>query len=424
MFISRPPAFSPTAPPFIARRRASLLSTRPVLASRTRLRAAIRSGTRQPGAVAVSETRRERAMRALPGLLALGALLAACGALEPGGGIVTTGGMGWLGRTLGALWSSWTVRVFIIVYAILFALLLVSHRAQTWLIYLHWLRPPSVLHRPDDVHAHGLSGVARSIQAGHLRGWHLTPPGPPFARVEEHFENRLAMPGARVILFFHGNSGTRAFPPRRVRVVSTLAAQFRAHVIAFDYSGFADTPGRPSELQLYKDARSVYAWTRARTAPDARVVLYGQSLGSFAAVDLAAHLSRERERDMADGRLVALVLESAPASLVEAARSHPTVAPFRILPGIDTVFRNLLKERLDSVSKIQDVVFPLLVMHGDADTLITPSQGRMLYEKAVQAGNDHAQLVMFPRCGHNNVSASEGYLSTVNDFLERYAPLP
>ncbi len=321
-----------------------------------------------------------------------------------------------------SLVTSTTVRVCLVLYVVAFTALLVSHRAQTWLIYLHWIRPPYWLHRPDDVRRHGLAGLARCVRAGHLRGWHLKPPGPPFPLTDDDYAKLLRAPRARVILFFHGNSGTRAFPSKRVRVVSTLSAQFAAHVLMFDYTGFADTPGRPSEEQLYADARAVYAYARSVTSPDASVIIYGQSLGSFWAVDLAKHLSLVRQRDVGDTRTIAVILESAPSSLIDGAMSHPTGLPFRIIPGIDRILRMVLKEKLDSAAKMEHVAFPLLVMHGECDWMITPDQGRKLYERAVAGGNQHACLRMFADCGHNNVFSAERYLATVHEFLEKYAP--
>ena len=318
--------------------------------------------------------------------------------------------------------TSTTVRVVVVMYIVCFTALIFSHRAQTWLIYLHWIRPPIWLHRPDDTKRHGLSGIGRNIQIGHLRGWHIKPPGSPFPITDEDYEKLLRAPNARIILFFHGNSGTRAFPTKRVRVISTLASQFNAHVITFDYTGFGDTPGRPSEEQLYADARKVYAYVRSVAAPNSTIIIYGQSLGSFWAVDLAKHLSLVRQRDSEDTRSIAIILESAPSSLFDAAKSHPTGLPWRIIPGIDRILKNVLKEKLDSAEKMEHITFPILIMHGNCDWMITPNQGQKLFDRALNAGNENVELQMFQNCGHNNVFSDPRYLATVNQFLDTYAP--
>lgn len=329
-------------------------------------------------------------------------------------------------RGLARLTEPWWVRVAVGVYFFVFGMLLCNHRAQTWLIYLHWLRPPLFVSSPASLHRHGLSGFTRMVEAGHLRGWHLLPSGPPFATNEGDYERALRAPNARIIIFFHGNSGTRAFPPKRVRTLCMLSAHCDAHVVSFDYSGFGDSGGRPSEKQLYADARVVYAFVRARVDPSARIFIYGQSLGTFAAVDLAAHLSRPDARDRTDPhaktQVAGVVLEAPPASLTDAARSHPSAAPFRIVPGVDLLFRTVLKEELNSLSKVGGIAFPLLIMHGREDGFIPLSQGRKLFERAKAQGNAHASLVVFPHCGHINVAAQGGYLATLHEFLERYTP--
>ena len=323
---------------------------------------------------------------------------------------------------LQSLVTSRTVQVLAVLYVVCFIGLVLSHRAQTWLIYLHWIRPPIWLHRPDDVQKHGLSGIARSVQAGHLRGWHIKPPGSPFPITDEDYKKMLCAPNTRIIIFFHGNSGTRAFPTKRIRVVSTLAAQFHAHVFSFDYTGYGDTPGRPNEDQLCADARTVYAYVRSLTSANSTIIIYGQSLGSFWAVDLAKHLSLIRQRDNADTRNIAIILESAPSSLFDATKSHPTASPLRIIPGIDRILRAVLKEKLDSAEKMQHITFPILVMHGGSDQMISPDQGQKLFDRARDAGNENVTLQMFQKCGHNNVCSDPRYLATVNQFLDAHAP--
>ncbi len=325
----------------------------------------------------------------------------------------------------GKILQFWWVRGVLFAYIVAFLLFTFSHRAQTWVIYLHCF-----VHRRHfsarNLCRHGLAGFARGVEAGNLRGWHLLPTGPPFAQCEADFDERLKESNARVIIFFHGNGGTRAFPPKRVRVLHMLASHFRAHVFSFDYSGFGDSEGRPSETQLYADARVVYAFVRARVSADSKIVLYGQSLGTFAAVDLAAYLSLPRVEahgvSVGAEPVAAVILEAPPASLTDAARSHPTAAPFRIIPGVDVIFRNLLKERLDSLAKVGNILYPLLVLHGREDGFIPLSQGLRLFERAKNSGNDNAHLVVFSECGHVNVAAQRTYLSTVHEFLERHAP--
>ena len=218
------------------------------------------------------------------------------------------------------------------------------------------------------------------------------------------------MHAERVVLFFHGNSGTRACPPKRVALIKLLAAQLHAHVVTFDYSGFGDSGGRPSEAALYADARDMYEWVRKRTSNEADIVVYGQSLGTFAAVDLMAHLSRVD--DLPKG----LILDAPPTSLIDAAMTHPVTLPFRIIPFVKRFMTWVLHDKLDSVEKIGEIRAPILILHGQEDAMIGVEQGRRLAEAARAAGCD-ITFVEFENCGHMDICGEETYLGNVHLFL-------
>jgi pimeloyl-ACP methyl ester carboxylesterase len=96
-----------------------------------------------------------------------------------------------------------------------------------------------------------------------LRGWHLMPPGGdvlhanslPDEERDVYFDHALAH-SSRIVLYFHGNSHTRA-QPFRLRTIKQMAVYLDAHVIAVDYRGFADSEGHPSEDGTHLDARAV-----------------------------------------------------------------------------------------------------------------------------------------------------------------------
>lgn len=197
-----------------------------------------------------------------------------------------------------------------------------------------------------------------------------------------------------------------------------LASNFAAHVIAFDYSGFGDSGGSPCEQQFNRDARDILQWVRKRVANDSDVVLYGQSLGTFAAVDLAAHIAELP----CGGRDVvrAVVLDAPPASLIDAAMTHPAALLFRVVPGMRRIFRAVLKDRFDSEQKIASVRVPVLILHGKLDGMIAFEQGKRLHERAVEGGHEEAEFVAFPRAGHIDVNASPNYLRVVHEFLDKH----
>jgi pimeloyl-ACP methyl ester carboxylesterase len=338
--------------------------------------------------------------------------------------------------------------------------LLTSRRAQSLLVYLHWLRPPAALAPLDTLAPYRLDAVGRVVSAGHLRGWHLLPPGPPFApphttddddgttldrTARDCFfdEEMRRHPNTRVVIFFHGNSGTRAFPFKRVDMLRLLGTSLHAHVVTFDYTGFGDSPGRPSEEQFYKDAYSVYRWVADRTSSSAQIVLYGQSLGTFAASHLAStvcpHVGQEDENtpwlhrneeenssssSKACHKLRAVVLDAPPACLYDASMSHASVALFRTMPFMRRITRAVLHESHDSLKHCSMIAAPLLILHGEKDSLIPIDQGRRIHAAAVQAGNKHAFFVPFPNAGHNDVNAASNYPRVLSEFVSKFAASP
>lgn len=197
-----------------------------------------------------------------------------------------------------------------------------------------------------------------------------------------------------------------------------LAANFAAHVVVFDYSGFGDSGGSPCEQQFNRDAREILQWVRKRAANDSDIILYGQSLGTFAAVDLAAHIAELP----CGGRDVvrAVVLDAPPATLIDAAMTHPAALLFRVVPGVRRLFRAVLKDRFDSEGKMGMVRVPVLILHGKLDGMIAFEQGKRLHECAVEGGHEEAEFVAFPRAGHIDVNASPNYLRVVYEFLDKH----
>lgn len=178
---------------------------------------------------------------------------------------------------------------------------------------------------------------------------------------------RLIPPPANVpadaagwVLYFHGASGN----------VGTLGyneawARFRRMglgVFAVDYRGFGESGGQPSEAGLYRDADGAYAYlTGTLHVPASRIVIYGYSLGSAVAIDLAARVP-------AAGLIVEGAVLSVPARGAE-------LYPF--LP-VDWLARN----RFASVDKIARVTMPKLFIHARADREIPIAHGRRLFDLA------------------------------------------
>src|SRR5437899_1930857 len=96
-----------------------------------------------------------------------------------------------------------------------------------------------------------------------------------------HVPPRAEMP---VILYFHGNGGSLRWRADRFRALTADGSG----LVALSYRGYGSSSGRPSEAGLMDDAQAAYAFAAARYS-GARIVVWGESLGSGLAVALAAH---------------------------------------------------------------------------------------------------------------------------------------
>lgn len=195
----------------------------------------------------------------------------------------------------------------------------------------------------------------------------------------------------KALLVFHGNAENIGYGLPRLKVFSRLGVS----VLAVDYRGYGKSEGSPDEQGVYDDADAAYRYLiETRHFEPKNIFIYGQSLGSAVATDLAS-------RRECGG----LVIESSFTSAREVARGS-----FRI-PFLEYVPRS----RFDSLAKIARVRAPVLVIHGKIDALFPFTMGRRLYEAA--AGPKSWLLV--ENAGHDDVfqTGGEKYLEVLRRFL-------
>ncbi len=116
-----------------------------------------------------------------------------------------------------------------------------------------------------------------------LRGWHLLPAGQTATDLRQ-CDEQLAL-GRPVVLYFSGNAGNRAWRIEEFELFTQLGCD----VFVFDYRGYGDNPGSPSEDRLAADATAAWRYaTQTRRIEPRRLILCGESLGGGVAVRLAA----------------------------------------------------------------------------------------------------------------------------------------
>ncbi len=190
------------------------------------------------------------------------------------------------------------------------------------------------------------------------------------------------------VVMFLGKGGSL----RSQRYRMALFKDARMGVLLLAYRGYSGNEGEPSEEGLYADARAALDWLDSQGVPDRSIAIYGQSLGTGVATEMAA----EREYG-------ALVLEAPYTSVVDVAAARFPIVPVDLL----------MIDRFDSLSRIDEIDEPLLVMHGDSDLVIPQRFGRELFEAA-----DGPKTGFWPvGVGHKDIFDRGGF-EAARDFIE------
>ncbi len=168
-------------------------------------------------------------------------------------------------------------------------------------------------------------------------------------------------------------------------------------VLAVEYRGFGRSDGRASEATLYEDGAAAWKILLALAPRAASYNLYGHSIGSAVAIELA----RDSQR-----RVAAVVLESPFTSMADTLRQS------RIMMALPT--RTLLDQKYESLAKLPQVRAPILVIHGDADEFVPPRMGR-----AIAAGaSPPAPVALTCNAGHSDAfSGSPDAQALVGNFI-------
>jgi fermentation-respiration switch protein FrsA (DUF1100 family) len=187
-------------------------------------------------------------------------------------------------------------------------------------------------------------------------------------------------PNAPWMLILHGNGENISNTARTAHYRALRALGL--NLVAFDYRGYGESEGRPSEAGLYRDADAIWSFALDSLGADPRqIIVFGHSLGTAVAVDLASRVAPR-----------AVVLEGAFTSLVDVGRRLYPFLPVRLLA----------RNRFASAEKIERVSSPKLFLHARGDDVIPPDLGRDLFELA----GEPKRFVEL-RGGHNDAYATD-----------------
>ena len=199
------------------------------------------------------------------------------------------------------------------------------------------------------------------------------------------------------ILFFHGNGEVAC----DYDGIAPLYNHEDISLFVADYRGYGLSGGRPTFSDMSADAHSVFDFF-LKTVPSlghsGPLFLMGRSLGSHSVVELASHYPQH---------LAGLIVESGSANMARF---------LRFLTSFP-VDRNRIEDLQEAVNaRVQSITLPLLILHGEYDTLIPPSHASYLFETV---SSEVKRLVIIPGAGHNGIMlvGMDQYFSAITDFV-------
>lgn len=192
------------------------------------------------------------------------------------------------------------------------------------------------------------------------------------------------------VLLFHGNAGNMS---HRLDYLP-MFRQLRLNAFLFDYRGYGQSTGAPSEAGTYNDALAAWQYlTDTRNIPGSEIILYGESLGGA----IAAWLAGQKPNGM-------LVLTSTFTSIPELAQTIYPFLPVRWIARFD----------YNTLAHLESVACPVFVAHSPNDEVVPFSHGKRLFEHA----QEPKQFLTLTN-GHNNgfIFMRETWINTLDSFI-------
>jgi len=244
--------------------------------------------------------------------------------------------------------------------------------------------------------------------------WHFRSPlikDQTFNNDEDYFEKYLISTSKNIpiIIYLHGNAFDRSIT-HRWELCKRLRDELKYDVITFDYRGFGDSTGEPTEIGLVKDARFIYDWLYKLTNGHRKIYLWGHSLGSAVACQLAARLSDDKNKSLAG-----LVMEAPLINIHQALLTHWLSLLFRWQPWYYSLTEKALRANklaFETRTHLSNVNCPCIILHADDDLTVPYIHSKQLLQAGMNARNNHKQknklfyftidMISFHRSGYGH----------------------
>lgn len=205
-----------------------------------------------------------------------------------------------------------------------------------------------------------------------------------------------AREGQPTIVYFHGNGGNLGYRTHLLQAWQDAGFGF----VAVDYRGYGGSGGSPEETGILADAQAAvnHALNQERL-PASQLIFYGESLGTGIAVRMAA---------TTPPRL--LVLQSPYISVAARAAEIYYYVPVQWL----------IHDRFESLDYLKQVHAPVLILHGETDTVIPITQGRAM----LAAANAPKKGIFFPHVGHMDFPTADVIAAMREMLAANPVPVP
>ncbi len=194
-------------------------------------------------------------------------------------------------------------------------------------------------------------------------------------------------PKFKTILFFHGNAGKLDNRVYKLNELSKLELNY----LIVAYRGFSGNAGKPTESGLYEDANFAKIWLNKNGVKDKDIIIYGESLGTAVAIDLASRYN-----------FSGIILESPFTSMLDLAQKYYPIFPVKLI----------LRDRYESRKKLNDIKSPVLVMHGKKDKIVPFYMGEQILEAL-----SSPKFSYFNENDDHMMEYNEDLLGSIKNFL-------
>ena len=191
----------------------------------------------------------------------------------------------------------------------------------------------------------------------------------------------------KTILFLHGNAGTLENRIHKINHFKDIKINF----LIISWRGFSGNKGKPTEQGLYEDANSAIRWLKNKGFNEEDIIIYGESLGTGVTTEIAQNKN-----------FAGIILESPFTSMIDAAKNKYPYFPIKFL----------LKDKYESYKKIKKINSPILVMHGEKDSIVPFFMGKKIYELA-----NEPKYSYFSKYDDHMMEYNEKLLQSLKNFL-------